>query len=104
MEIFVVTFLILAVPVLIGWLVLRQRQGPAQVCMHCGHSGQTVAKTPGSTGVELILWLFLLVPGLIYSVWRLHNRRQVCAMCGHDQLVPPQSPAGRKLIAEHAAP
>ena len=102
METFAVVVVIFAVPVLVAWLVMHKRPGPNMVCTQCGHHGKTVTKTPGSTGVELLGWVLFLVPGLLYGLWRMNGRRQVCAMCGNDQLVPPKSPIGRKLIAEHA--
>ena len=48
---------------------------------HTGNwPGKTV--TRGSIWIEIILWLCLIVPGLIYSIWRLTTRRQVCSACG----------------------
>jgi hypothetical protein len=99
METFVAVAVLLGVPILIGWMVFRRPNGPERVCVQCGHCAPTVSKTPGSTGVELLAWLLFIVPGLIYSLWRLSGRRQVCAVCGHDKLVPPDSPVGRKLRA-----
>lgn len=57
--------------------------------------------TPGSFAVELLLWLCLLVPGLVYSLWRLSARRDVCAKCGAGQLLPLDTPKGAQ-IAAHA--
>ena len=92
--------ILFGVPALVAWLIMRRRDGPVMVCLQCGHNGKTVQKTPGSTGVELLCWLLFIVPGVIYGLWRMSARRQVCAMCGHDKLVPPQSPAGRKLLEQ----
>ena len=69
-----------------------------QVCTRCASTGNTRTATPGSFVIELLLWLFFIVPGLMYSVWRITSRKEVCGACGSDQLVPADSPRGRQLI------
>lgn len=102
------TLLIVAVFAGIGWLLKRMfvdPQGPVMVCTQCGHHGFTVRRVKGSTGIELILWLCFLVPGLIYSVWRMSSRRPVCTACGSSALVPPSSPVGQRMLgATSSAP
>lgn len=41
--------------------------------------------------LEVVLWLCLLLPGVIYSLWRLSARRRVCAACG-AHVVPSDTP------------
>ena len=41
------------------------------VCTVCGSVGFPKKVTPGSFLVELGLWIFFILPGVIYSVWRL---------------------------------
>lgn len=62
-------------------------------CMTCGTDGHTKTHTRGSILMEIFLWLLFLVPGLIYSLWRLTSKRKVCASCGSEHMVPPDSPA-----------
>jgi ribosomal protein L32 len=69
----------------------------ALVCTTCGHVGIPKTHTPGHFLIELALWLLLLVPGLLYSLWRLHARRQVCESCGGSTLVPTTSPVGQQI-------
>lgn len=54
--------------------------------------------------IEVILWLMFLVPGIIYSIWRLTSRHQACAMCGGTGLIPLDSPVGQRLLLEHGIP
>jgi hypothetical protein len=68
------------------------------VCTQCGCTG-TESHTKGSFLIELVLWLFMCVPGLIYSIWRLTTRGQVCSACKTDRLVPANSPVGQSLLA-----
>jgi uncharacterized membrane protein YtjA (UPF0391 family) len=76
--------------------------GKASYCTTCGHEGPTKKVTRGSFAIELILWLCFIVPGLIYSVWRVSTRHQACTSCGATTLVPPNSPiaiAQKKTLA-----
>lgn len=70
------------------------------VCVQCGHVGVPVMYTKGSFAIELVLWLCFLVPGVIYSFWRLSNRGKMCSVCKGTQLIPVNSPMGQKLIAK----
>lgn len=62
-------------------------------CMTCGTDAEPRTHTRGSIWIEVILWLLLIVPGLVYSVWRLTSKRQVCSACGSAQIVPYNAPA-----------
>lgn len=71
-----------------------------KVCKDCGTVAEPAQVTNGSIGVELILWLCFLVPGLIYSVWRLSTRHDACRSCGSKGIVPVNSPAGARVAAQ----
>lgn len=73
------------------------------ICTNCGATGKPKRFTRGSFLIELFLWLCLIVPGFIYSMWRLTTRRDVCPKCGSHNLAPLDSPIGRKLAHELAA-
>lgn len=74
------------------------------VCLACGHQGPPRASTPGSFAIEVVLWLCFILPGLVYSMWRLSRRTAVCSACGATTLVPPGSPVARKFLADLAKP
>jgi hypothetical protein len=67
------------------------------ICKTCGYSGERQYDNPGSLSVEVVLWLLLIVPGLIYSLWRHLSAVPVCPKCGGRELIPLDSPLGRKL-------
>lgn len=73
---------------------------PTHICRNCLSQVQPKRETPGSFLVELILWLMCLLPGLIYSLWRLSSRKIVCPACRSEQLVPLNSPAATVLLKE----
>lgn len=70
------------------------------ICSNCGHLGHEKQITKGSFGIELILWLCFLIPGLIYSLWRLSSRHSACAHCQAPNLVPVNSPRGMQLATQ----
>jgi hypothetical protein len=70
------------------------------ICTACGTADRPKTVTKGSTLIELILWLCLLIPGLIYSIWRLTSRHDACSQCGSESIVPLDSPVGRRLAKE----
>jgi hypothetical protein len=69
-------------------------------CTACGSVGWGKRVTPGSFGIEAVLWLLLIVPGLIYSVWRLASRHNACAVCGSKAIIPSDSPIARAVLAQ----
>lgn len=73
------------------------------VCPNCGYVGKPKVITKGSIIIELFLWLVFLIPGLIYSIWRLASRSKGCPKCSAENMIPVESPRGRKLIAEFSA-
>lgn len=70
------------------------------VCTQCGYTGDSKNAIKGSGGVELLLWLFFIIPGLIYSVWRSSSRHLVCPKCKNPNLIPLDSPRARKIMRE----
>lgn len=74
------------------------------VCKDCGTTGRAKRVTRGSILVEIILWLCFLVPGLVYSLWRISTRYNACEVCGSRDIVPLSSPVGAKLAAENGYP
>ncbi|MGH7885505.1 MAG: YqaE/Pmp3 family membrane protein [Thermodesulfobacteriota bacterium] len=71
---------------------------PEYICTVCESTGSPKKKTPGSIFIEIILWLFLIIPGLIYSIWQHSARHKVCAKCNNKNIIPINSPAGQKLL------
>jgi hypothetical protein len=62
-------------------------------CSACGVAGNSKIKAKGSFLMELVLWLLFCFPGIIYSVWRLTTKAEVCGHCGSAVgLLPPGSP------------
>ena len=61
--------------------------GPA-FCPNCGYEGKPKKVTPGSLAIEIILWICFLVPGIIYSIWRLSSKKIICPSCSNENVIP----------------
>jgi hypothetical protein len=48
-------------------------------------------------GTELLLWLLLILPGMLYSLWRHTARYKGCPTCAEPRMIPLDSPAGGQL-------
>lgn len=70
------------------------------ICAVCGSVSNPKTVTKGSIFIELVLWLCFIIPGVIYSIWRLTTRHEACRECGSKNIVPIDSPVGRKLVAD----
>lgn len=66
-----------------------------KICKDCGAVGDPKQVTKGSFFIEIVLWCFFLVPGLIYSIWRLSSRHEACKTCDSKAIVPLSSPLGK---------
>lgn len=73
---------------------------PTHICPNCGTASAAQAM-PGSTTMEVVLWLTTFIFGLIYSVWRRSKKSMVCPSCGNKQIVHLNTPAGKRLSAMH---
>ncbi|MFA7278614.1 MAG: hypothetical protein WC100_00800 [Sterolibacterium sp.] len=76
----------------------------AMICSNCGSRSGAQSKVRGSIGIEIVLWLCLIVPGIIYSLWRMNTRHSVCAACGQPSLIPVSTPRGAELAAKFPMP
>jgi len=67
-------------------------------CANCGTVAAPKSKTRGSFLVEVFLWLLFIVPGVIYSLWRLTTRAKVCPKCGAPNMLPMDSPRAKAAL------
>lgn len=74
--------------------------GGEQICTQCGRQGRAKTITKGSIFIELVLWICFLIPGLIYSIWRLSSRTKACPDCKTPTMISVNSPRGKLLVDE----
>ena len=91
-----------------NWLVKRQLEQealeaaqlnglPDLHCMDCGEEfDQPSGAWRGNGWIELVLYLFWILPGVVYSIWRRSGKPQwQCPSCGSRRTVPYDSAATR---------
>lgn len=83
-------------------LLRRKSKDANYICTTCGTTAAPESYTKGSILIEIVLWLAFIVPGLIYSIWRLTSKQQVCPACKKPTLIPLNTPAGQKYARDFA--
>ena len=78
--------------------------GGKYICTSCGTVGNPKRVVRGSILMEIALWLFFILPGLIYSVWRLTTKYNACPECKNATMIPITSPLGQKLLSQQTNP
>ena len=89
---------------IIGLIVsISSRRSPktSKVCKNCGFTGLPYRKTKGSLLLEIVCWLLLIIPGIIYSFWRITTRHDACPSCHSSDLIPIDSPLAKKFSSEN---
>ena len=70
-----------------------------KLCTACLEKVEPEIVTSGSMIVELGLWIFFVIPGLLYSLWRLSSRHSECPKCGSREMIPLETERAKKLLA-----
>lgn len=73
-------------------------------CKNCGYMGEPATVTRGHFSIELLLWLCFILPGLVYSIWRLSSRYAACPKCDAPGMIPVSSPFAPPAAAEVVRP
>ncbi|HOV31838.1 MAG TPA: hypothetical protein PLX23_00570 [Candidatus Hydrogenedens sp.] len=68
------------------------------ICTTCGYVGYPQRITRGSFYIELALWLLFILPGLIYTIWRLTSQYEICPECRNTSMIPVDTPRGQRLL------
>ncbi|HEY9685916.1 MAG TPA: hypothetical protein V6C52_02960 [Coleofasciculaceae cyanobacterium] len=68
-------------------------------CTSCHYLGIPKLKRRGNFFVNWILMIFLVLPGIVYLLWRLcSSRLQFCPQCGSQNVIPARSLAAKKVV------
>lgn len=70
------------------------------ICTVCGYTGNPIKIAKGNIFIEILLWLFFIIPGLIYSLWRFFFKYPACPKCKKYAVISLDSPMGQKLRRE----
>ena len=58
---------------------------PVVKCHTCGHTGKAKIVREGSGFIELALFIFFIIPGILYSMHRKSTQKLACSECGATQ-------------------
>ena len=72
----------------------------SRICLNCGTLERIKRKNKGSLTLEIFLYLFFIIPGIFYSIWRLSNRYYVCTTCGSDNLQDINTPVAQNFLSK----
>ena len=103
MDIYMAIALAINIGILYGvWrLIASNFRGKAKFyCKTCGTIDVPKRDTKGMFLIEIILWLCFIIPGVIYSLWRVSSRRNICPACGSAELISPDSPIALQARAK----
>lgn len=79
---------------------IRAGREKALYCTACGSLFDRAKQhTKGSLFLEIVTWCLFLLPGIIYSIWRLTTRRKVCPQCGAENIIPANSPKAKAQLS-----
>ena len=70
------------------------------ICADCGSTIRPVKIWKGSFLLEVILFLCFIIPGLIYSAWRLSATKMGCPLCKSVSVFPLSGPKGKQLAEQ----
>lgn len=92
---------VILIVVIMGFIVISKLSNYGSVamfCPNCGNRAKPKRHTKGSILIEIILWICFIVPGVIYSIWRLTTRQKVCPVCSAPNMIPVDSPRAQQFI------
>jgi hypothetical protein len=85
----------------LGVYLARPPRADEYYCTRCGALGQPRRALRGNFGIELLLWLCLILPGLIYTIWRWGPADEFCPSCqGKDCMIPSNSPLAPRALGQ----
>jgi len=70
-----------------------------KLCLNCLSIEKPRLITKGDIGTEVVLWLCLILPGVVYSVWRHTSRYYGCSVCQSGRMISLSSP---RALSFHA--
>lgn len=78
-------------PIVLSYVRSRRAKAKSATlwnCTRCGYRGQPSTYMRGTRDFELILWMFGILPGVVYSLWRRSTRFDGCPNCRSKGMIP----------------
>lgn len=103
-------FLIIALIALIVLIVVKGRgsdngvAGTPMYCLNCGSVAKPKRFTKGSIWTEIFLYILMILPGVLYTLWRLTSKYTGCPRCGAPNMIPTTSPKAVAALTARPTP
>jgi hypothetical protein len=81
---------------------LREQLKGGYYCTSCGTVANPKKYTKGSFGMEVLLWLLMILPGVLYSLWRITSKYPGCPQCKTPNMIPVTSPIAQQALKARA--
>ena len=70
---------------------------PIYVCRNCAYAGKSEKFREGSLKIEILLWCALIIPGIIYTLWRRAHTVNICPKCHFGPMMLSDSGLGYRM-------
>ncbi|HPI93352.1 MAG TPA: hypothetical protein PLT09_07060 [Deltaproteobacteria bacterium] len=70
------------------------------ICKACWLISTPGYRVKGSLRTEVALWLLMVVPGIVYTLWRHITREKICPACASMAVVPIDSSLGWRFFSD----
>jgi len=71
-----------------GFAILPRKKVTNTIrCPNCNYTGPGKKIIKGSIAAEILLWVMFLLPGLIYSIWRITSKYYGCPKCQYPHVI-----------------
>ena len=67
------------------------------ICKNCGEVSNAIIKTKGSIIIEIFLYLFYIIPGVLYTLYRVTNKYPICQHCESKEIILRNKRVGESL-------
>lgn len=74
------------------------------ICTNCKYQGDPIKVTKGHFLIEVVLWCCYIIPGVIYSLWRLTTRYDACPKCKAPNMIPATSQRAYEMRTVPSSP
>lgn len=70
-----------------------------ELCTQCLSKVEPKKGVRGYFVIEILLYLVMILPGLLYTLWRITGgKEKTCPKCGSHVFVPIDSPAAQMML------
>ena len=94
-----------AILIFVAFLLRRQeKRHPAKsgavemYCTSCGNVAPATRSLRGNSFITFLLIWFMLIPAIVYSIWRHSGSYDHCSACGKATMIPLSSPIAQKAL------